>query len=164
MEISFKSLVLLVSLLLTGLTAGLCFTWSNAVTPGIGRLSDQGFLQAFQEMNRVIINPAFLIIFMGPAILLFVNAYQFRGENNFVFYSFLLAAIVYFTGVAMVTVFKNVPLNEMLDKTNLESATKAELALLREKFEQPWNSWHIVRTITSVTAFVALLTGVLFSK
>lgn len=164
MELSIKSTVLLISILLTGLTAGLCFTWTNAVTPGIGRLTDEGFLQAFQGMNRAILNPLFLIVFMGPVILLSLNAYIFKADQQVRFYTFLFAAILYFAGVAVVTVFKNVPLNEILDKTDLSTATSAELALLREKFEQPWNRWHMVRTVTSTAAFIALLVGALFGK
>ena len=60
MEFSINSITTISTILLTGLTAGLCFTWTNAVTPGIGRLDDLGYLQSFQEMNRAIINPLFL--------------------------------------------------------------------------------------------------------
>lgn len=40
MEIKIRLIVLMLSILFTGLSAGLCFTWSNAITPGIGRLDD----------------------------------------------------------------------------------------------------------------------------
>jgi len=164
MELSIKSTVLLISVLLTGLTAGLCFTWSNAVTPGIGKLADFSYLQSFQAMNRTIINPFFLIVFFGPVFLLFLNAYLFRGNYSTVFWLFLIAAILFFLGVGMVTIMKNVPLNELLDKTSLENSSKAELALLRAQFEHTWNSWHMVRTVTSITAFVLLLSGIIFNK
>ena len=59
MEFSINSITTISTILLTGLTAGLCFTWTNAVTPGIGRLDDLGYLQSFQEMNRAISNPLF---------------------------------------------------------------------------------------------------------
>lgn len=137
MEINFKMIVLLVSILFTGLTAGLCFTWSNAVTPGLGRLDDLGFLKAFQAMNRAIINPSFLIVFMGPSLLLFINAFVFKNSSQFTFTSYLVAAILFFTGVGLVTIFKNVPLNEILDKTVLETASNVELTELRKTFEQP---------------------------
>ena len=68
MEINFKIIVLIISILFTGLTAGLCFTWSNAVTPGIGRLDNISFLKAFQAMNRAIINGPFMLVFMGGVI------------------------------------------------------------------------------------------------
>jgi uncharacterized membrane protein len=164
MEFSIKTWILLTSILLTGLTAGLCFTWSNAITPGIGRLDNLNFLQSFQAMNRAIINPSFLIVFFGPAILLFLNAFLHKDTNIETFWLFLIAAILFFVGVGLVTIFKNVPLNEMLDKTVLEQASKLELEDLRKSFEQSWNRWHLIRTITSLSSFALLLVGIIFSK
>jgi uncharacterized membrane protein len=164
MELNFKIIVLILSILFTGLTAGLCFTWSNAVTPGLGLLDDLGFLKAFQAINRAIINPSFLIVFMGPSFLLFVNAFICKNTNQFTFTSYLVAAVLFFIGVGLVTIFKNVPLNEILDKTVLETASNAELAELRKTFEQPWNHWHMIRTVCSFTSFVFLVIGLLFNK
>lgn len=164
MEINFKIIVLMLGILFTGLTAGLCFTWSNAITPGIGKLDNLGFLQAFQAMNRTIINRSFLITFFSPVVLLFVNAYLHRNAHPSTFWSFLIAAVLFFIGIGLITVFKNVPLNEILDKTVLENLSAIELKDLRTKFEQPWNRWHIQRTVTSFIAFALLLIGVIYNK
>ncbi|MDV7140183.1 DUF1772 domain-containing protein [Maribacter sp. TH_r10] len=164
MELNFKLTVLTLSILFTGLTAGLCFTWSNSVTPGLGRLDDLGFLKAFQAMNRAILNPSFLIVFIGPCLLLFVNAFVFKNTNKFAFTSYLIAAVLFFIGVGLVTVFKNVPLNEILDKTVLDTASNVELAELRKTFEKAWNRWHIIRTACSFTSFTLLVTGLIFNK
>lgn len=164
MEINFKIIVLMLGILFTGLTAGLCFTWSNAITSGIGRLDDLGFLQSFQAMNRAIINCSFLITFFGPVILLFINVYLHRNAHPTTLWSFILAAILFFIGIGLITVFKNVPLNELLDKTMLENLSVIELKELRTKFEQPWNRWHIQRTIASFTSFLLLLIGFIYSK
>ncbi|WP_115462162.1 anthrone oxygenase family protein [Winogradskyella aurantiaca] len=163
MEINYKIIVLILSVLFTGLTAGLCFTWSNAVTPGIGRLDDISYLKSFQAMNRAIINAQFMLVFMGPIILLFFNAYLFKN-NDTGFCLFLIAAILFLIGIGLVTVFGNVPLNEILDKSNLESLSKLELQTLRSKFEQPWNRWHMVRTLSSLTSFLLLICGILYLK
>ncbi len=163
MEINIKIINLILSILLTGLTAGLCFTWSNAITPGIGRLDDISFLKAFQEMNRAIINGKFIIVFMGPIILLILNTYLYRN-NDVAFWLFFIAAILFFVGIGLITVFKNVPLNEMLETANLEVLSKVELQELRNKFEQPWNRWHLVRTLSSFLSFVLLVLGILNIK
>tara|TARA_R110001583_G_scaffold100925_1_gene247181 strand:+ start:282 stop:776 length:495 start_codon:yes stop_codon:yes gene_type:complete len=164
MEINFKIIVLMLGILFTGLTAGLCFTWSNTITPGIGRLNDLSFLQSFQAMNRAIINPGFLIVFFTPVVFLSVNAFLHRNAHPTTFCAFLLAAVLFFVGIGLVTIFKNVPLNEMLDKTVLENLSSIELKELRTKFEKPWNRWHIQRTITSFTAFALLLIGIIYNK
>lgn len=164
MELKIRIIVLMLGILFTGLTAGLCFTWSNAITPGISRLDDLGFLQSFQAMNRAIINPSFLIVFFGPVILLFINAFLHRNAHPMTFWSFTLAAFIFFLGIGLITVFKNVPLNELLDKSVLENLSIVELKELRTKFEQPWNRWHIQRTIASLTSFSLLLIGLIYSK
>ena len=46
---SMQPIVLAAAMLLTGIMAGIFFTWSNAVMPGIGKLDDLEFLQA---LNR----------------------------------------------------------------------------------------------------------------
>ena len=163
MEIKFKLIVLVLGILFTGLTAGLCFTWSNAVTPGIGRLDNLSFLKAFQSMNRAIINGKFMIVFFGPVILLFLNTYLFRN-NSISFWLFLAAAILFFVGIGLVTIFGNVPLNESLDASHLKTLSEIELQELRNKFEQPWNNWHTIRTLSSFGAFVFLIIGMLYSK
>lgn len=164
MELTMRSTVHLLSILFTGLTAGLCFTWSNAVTPGIGRLDHLAFLQSFQMMNRAIMNPVFFIVFFSPVFLLFVNSYLYRNTTPAIFYLFLVAGILFLAGIGWVTIFKNVPLNEMLDKTILETATQIELEELRKNFESSWNRWHMLRTVTSFTTFFLLLTGTLLTK
>ncbi len=164
MEPKFEMIVLFIAILFTGLTAGLCFTWTNAITPGIGRLDDLSFLRAFQSMNRTIINPSFAIVFLSPCLLLFVNAFLFKNSNQITFISFLAAAILFFAGIGLITAFKNVPLNEILDKTVLENATQIELAGLRKTFEKPWNDWHAVRTVCSFSSFGLLIIGMICNK
>ncbi len=163
MEFKLKFIVLMLGILFTGLTAGLCFTWSNAITPGIGRLDNLTFLKSFQSMNRVIINSRFIVVFFGPILLLFLNSYLFKS-NSTSFWLFLIAAILFFIGIGLVTIFGNVPLNEILDKSNLEALSKIELQELRNKFEQPWNNWHTIRTVSSFSAFILLIIGMLYTK
>ena len=41
-NLSIETAVVFITILFTGLTAGLCFTWTNAVTPGIGQMDESG--------------------------------------------------------------------------------------------------------------------------
>ena len=159
MELSLKFTSLVLTVLFTGLSAGLCFTWSNTVTPGLGRLDDLVYLQSFQQMNRTILNPMFFVVFFGPFFLNLVNIYLFKSNSSNLFWLLILAGVFYFFGVLLVTVFGNVPLNEMLDKTDLSIASNDELRQLREKFEVKWNRLHSIRTITSIISFLLLIIG-----
>jgi len=157
MEFIFENTIFISLILLTGLSAGLCFTWSNAVTTGIGRLDDLGYLSAFQQMNRTILNPVFFIVFFGPLLLNLVNIYLFKNTSSTIMWLLILATTIYFLGVVLITIFGNVPLNEMLDKTDLGSASIEELRSLRETFEVKWNRLHLIRTFTSIISFLLLL-------
>ena len=164
MDYSNQYIATVLLILLTGLSAGLCFTWSNAITPGIGRLNDFGYLSAFQQMNRRIINPLFIIVFFGPFFLGLVNIYQFKNELSSMTWLLIIGVAFYFFGVLLVTMFGNVPLNDLLDKTDLSKASFEELKLLRNRFEAKWNRLHFIRTISSVISFLLLILTLLVKK
>jgi uncharacterized membrane protein len=164
MEFNIETALLFMTILLTGLTAGLCFTWTNAITPGIGKMDDIGFLQAFQQMNRVIINPLFMIVFFGPFLLNIILIYLKYQNQDKSFWVFVVATTLFILGVAFVTVSKNVPLNEMLDRTQLASTSAEELKALRQRFENPWKQWHMVRTLSAIASFALLLVGLLMNN
>ncbi len=157
MDITIEPIGMTVLILLTGLSAGLCFTWSNAVTPGIGRLDDLGYLMSFQQMNRTIINPLFFVVFFGPTILGFINLYGFRNAASSVIWLLILAIAIYCIGVVLVTIFGNVPLNNMLETTELSSASPEDLKTLRATFEVKWNLLNLIRTFSSIISFLLLL-------
>ena len=153
-----ESIILVLAILLTGLMAGVFFTWSNAVKPGIGKLSDLEYLKTLQSMNRVILNNAFRIIFIGAIIAVaLVPIFYFHLYPKNIFWLFLSAFIIYWVGVFGITVLGNIPLNEMLDKTNLESITAEEIKALRKSIEVKWNNLNLIRSISSGLTFVLLL-------
>lgn len=152
-----QAIIVVLATLLTGLTAGLCFTWNNAVTPGIGQLADIGYLRSFQEMNRSIINPVFILVFFGPVFLQIANIFLFRASSSAVIWMVTVSAALYIIGVVLVTIFGNIPLNESLDKTDLMQASAEELKLLRDKFEIRWNSYHLIRTLCATLSFLLLI-------
>ena len=81
-----ETIILATAILLSGLMAGIFFTWSNAVKPGIGKLSDLEYLRALQSMNRVILNKAFIGIFLGSVIAVaLVPVFHFKLFPNNIF-------------------------------------------------------------------------------
>ncbi|MEH6537234.1 MAG: DUF1772 domain-containing protein [Psychroserpens sp.] len=161
MDITFQNIVLIVLVLLTGLSAGLCFTWANTVTTGIGRLDDFGYLNAFQQMNRTILNTTFFIVFFGPFFLNLISLYVFRNTSNSILLLLIMASAIYFIGIVLITIFGNVPLNELLDKTDLISASTDELRSLRERFEFKWNRYHLIRTYASIVSFLLIAISII---
>jgi len=156
-QIETKSIMLFIAILLSGLLAGIFFTWTNAVTPGIGKLEDLAYLQVFQHMNRAILNPLFFIIFMGALLFPATSAYYYKSNSKLIFRLLIIATTIYFIGVFIVTIIGNLPLNDLIDKSILESLSKTEIIELREKYEMKWNSLHLIRTITSTSTFFILI-------
>ena len=154
----YETIILALAILLTGLMAGIFFTWSNAVKPGIGKLSDIEYLTALQSMNRVILNNAFKIIFLGAIIAVaLVPVFYFNLYPKNIFWLFVFTLVIYWIGVFGVTVSGNIPLNEILDKTNLESITSEEIKTLRKSIEVKWNNFNIIRCISSAITFLILI-------
>ena len=157
-----ETIILASAIILTGLMAGIFFTWSNAVKPGIGKLSDIEYLRALQSMNRVILNNAFRIIFLGSIIAVaLVPVFYFNLYPKNIFWLFVFTLVIYWIGVFGVTVSGNIPLNEILDKTNLESITLEEIKTLRESIELKWNNYNLIRCISSGITFILLIVSFL---
>jgi len=153
-----QTITLLLATLSTGIMAGIFFTWSNAVTTGLARLTDLEYLRAFQSMNRTILNPAFFLAIFGPVILLPLSSFfQFKSASSTLFWLLLAASLVYITGVIIVTFSGNIPLNEILDKSALDGFSLEEAKSLRDRFENKWNSLNWIRTYSSLSAFLLLI-------
>ena len=157
-----ETIILASAIFLTGLMAGIFFTWSNAVKPGIGKLGDIEYLRALQSMNRVILNNAFRIIFLGAIIAVaLVPVFYFNLYPKNIFWLFVFTLVIYWIGVFGVTVSGNIPLNEILDKTNLESISLEEIKTLRESIELKWNNYNLIRCISSGITFILLIVSFL---
>jgi uncharacterized membrane protein len=158
-----ETIILASAILFTGLMAGIFFTWSNAVKPGIGKLADIEYLRALQSMNRVILNPAFIIVFIGAIIAVaLVPIFHFNLYPNHIFWLYIFAFVIYWIGAFGVTVLGNIPLNEVLDKTNLESITLEEIKNLRTDIEVKWNNLNLIRSVSSGITFLLLIATFLF--
>lgn len=150
------------SILLTGLLAGLFFGFQCSIINGLGALGNKEYLFSFQSINRVIQNPVFMISFMGPVILLPITCYiNYKTGSSDLFPFLLTSTLIYLIAVFGITIACNVPLNEMLDKFDIQSATDNQLQDMRTQFEAGWNRWHLVRTIASIIAFLTLIVPLL---
>jgi len=138
--------------------AGLFYAWSISVTPGLARIDNTSYLQAFQAMNRAILTPLFFLAFFGMVLLLPLLSYNlFRNDPGNQFLFVIIATFFYFIGVMGVTIFGNVPLNNTLESLQVEKMTAEQMAIFRQGFESKWNRLNYIRTITSLFSFFALV-------
>lgn len=165
MELLLKNTPLFLTILLTGLSAGLFYAWEVSVIPGTKQISDRSYLEAMQFINRAILNPAFYTIFLGSLICLFLSSYmQYRAGNNYSLLILLTATLCYLIGTFGVTVFGNVPLNESLDTVNLLNSNDEALKSIRTIYEKKWNYLHSIRTVFSVLTFIISLLNLFIHK
>ena len=68
------SALLFGSTLSSGLTAGLFFGWAVSVIPGTTKVSDRNYVATMQSINVAIINPIFMLSFLGTAVVLVAGA------------------------------------------------------------------------------------------
>jgi uncharacterized membrane protein len=80
------------------------------------------------------------------------------------FWLLLAATAVYTVGVIGVTFFGNIPLNNRLDRFELQTASVAETADQRREFETPWNRLNTVRTVSSTLAIILVILACLDQK
>ena len=157
-----ETLILASATFFTGLMAGIFFTWSNAIKPGIGKLSDLEYLRSLQSMNRVILNKTFKALFLAAIVsVALVPVFYVSLYPSAIFWVFVLAFVVYWAGAFAVTVRGNIPLNELLDKTDLESISLEEMKTLRTQIEAKWNRLNIIRSISSGVTFLLLIVSFL---
>jgi len=146
------------SILLTGLLAGLFFGFQCSIINGLGALGNKEYLLSFQSINKVIQNPIFFISFMGTVIVLPITCYlNYKIGGSDLFPYILSSTIIYIIAVFGITIACNVPLNELLDGFNIQSASDSQIQDMRLQFEAGWNKWHLIRTIASIASFTALI-------
>ena len=132
-----------------GLMAGLFAAFSYSVMPGLARTSDRTFVDAMQRINVAIVNGWFLLCFLGALVTSVLAAVLHLGSGS-VFWLTAAGAVLYIATLA-ITARRNVPLNNALDAAGPDTPSQTRAA-----FEAPWVRWNLVRTATSVAAFLAL--------
>lgn len=148
--------ILIISTFFTGIMAGLFFAWAVSVMNGLGKLPDREFIVSMQSMNRGILNPVFFLFFFGTLLLLPVCVYMNYRPNPGIGFWLIVAAMLLYIAVIVITMGGNVPLNNMLDSFPANNTTE-NMAAVREKFEVPWNRLNITRVICNMLSFLLLL-------
>ncbi len=149
---TLRSPVLLTASLACGLQAGTYYTWASGVMPGLARVDDRTFVHAMQQMNIAIVNPVFLLTFMGAPLLAAAAIATTDGAGRkwaIVGGAFALATVV-------ITVAGNIPLNNAIDAAGPIDKI-ADLGAVRAAFESDWVRLNIARAVTSAASLGCLV-------
>lgn len=138
-----------------GVVTGLLFAFSNFVMQALATLPREQGIFAMQQINEKIINPVFLIFFLGTPVLcafIAVNACLVLGSPGSVF--LLVGSTSYLIGPFGITVLCNVPLNNRLAAADLSDADG-----IWPDYQVRWQRWNHIRTYIGVASIGLLASG-----
>ena len=140
----------------SGMMAGLFSAFSSFMMKALSSLSDSNGIRAMQAINRLIVRPSFLLVFLGTGVL--CAASVMLGWN--VLGGSLLtttgATAIYILGCIVSTIVFNVPLNNQLEAVDPESEGGR---ILWTQYISKWTRWNHVRSVaTLVSTFLLALT------
>ncbi|MFI6489354.1 DUF1772 domain-containing protein [Streptomyces sp. NPDC050564] len=140
-----------------GLIAGVFYIFACDVMPSLARSDDRVFIEVMQNINDVIQNPVFFLSFMGALALTAVSAWQSRNSP---YRWWVFGALAAYALAFLFTVAVNIPLNNDLANAG-DPAKIADPAAVREKFEDTWVAWNVVRALLSTLALACLARALL---
>ncbi|MFD9706083.1 DUF1772 domain-containing protein [Lentzea sp. NPDC059081] len=124
-----------------GLMAGVFFSFSTAVMPGLADLPADQARAAMRRINARIQNPLFLLMFLGTAVLC-LGEVVFDGRY--------VGGLLYVVGAFLVTVVVNVPMNNRLERTD---------DTYWDEYLRKWTRWNHLRAAASLASAVILPLG-----
>lgn len=144
--------LVIAAILGSGLMAGLFFVFSNTVMAALGRLPAAQGMAAMQSINTTILNPLFLSLFMGTALLcllvIVVAALRWEEAGSWML---IAGGTAYVAGAFLVTMVFNVPLNNQLAALAASDPTSQEAWA---GYLGTWMPWNHVRTIACIAALL----------
>lgn len=133
-----------------GTVGGVFFAFSTFVMRALAQVPASHGVSAMQRINVAVINPLFLGVFTGTAILaascVVASFFPWSAPRS----PFILAAgLLYLAGSFFVTAACNVPRNDQLARLSAESP---EAAAYWPVYVREWSKWNHVRTAASAAS------------
>jgi uncharacterized membrane protein len=142
-----------VGVLGTGLVAGVFCGFSTFVMRGLAALPPAQGVAAMNAINVAAVQPAFMLVFIGSAVVCSVIAvvtFVLWPDEGTV--ELLVGSGLYLFGVFGLTIVANVPRNDALARLDPDTP---ETAAYWPTYLREWTFWNHVRTVASAAAAVA---------
>ena len=128
--------------------------------PGFSKLNDKDFIRAFQVTDNIIQNnqPLFMLIWIG-SILSVISTIVFSIFNINADYSIfiIVTGFFYLIGVQGLTISIHIPLNNNIQKIDVDKEDELKLNEVRKEFEIKWNYYNRIRTVVALTVTTLLM-------
>ena len=151
---------LIFSITLCSLVSGFIFTYAIVVMPGLSNLSNKEFIRAFQVTDAVIQNnqPIFMFTWIGSIVSLLITILtSVVGFELSETWLVVLFSVIYLFGVHGITIAIQIPLNNHIQKVEIEELNDEAITDERVKFERKWNYFNNIRTSISISVSLLLL-------
>lgn len=145
--------LVIVAILGSGLMAGVFFAFSTFVMQALARLPAAQGIAAMQAINITVINPLFMLGFMGTAVVCGILLVGYLTGLLVSSLWLVAGCLLYLIGTFGVTIVCNVPRNEALAKVD---ANTTDGASLWKVYVKEWTAWNHVRTGFALLAAGAL--------
>lgn len=140
----------------TAHTAGVFGDWAHTVMPALATTDDRTFVGAFQALDRAILNPLFLLAFMGALAFTGATALLHLRDGDRAVRRWVVPAFVLYLVAFVVTMAFHEPLNVVIRAAG-DPDRIADLGAVRDAFDETrWAAWHVVRTVATTAAFACL--------
>lgn len=143
----------------SGVVGGIFYAFSTFVMAALGSLPSAQGAGAMRAINVTVINPVFMLAFMGTTILCLVLA-----GGSMIWWGriggmlILAASLTYLIGCFGVTMLFNVPLNNQL-----AAVAPAQEAALWSRYLDVWTAWNHVRTLASMLSAILFTAALLLA-
>ena len=151
---------LIVSTLLCALVTGFIFTYAVVVMPGFAKLDDRDFIRAFQVTDGVIQNnqPLFMLAWVGSIVsvvaTMILGFIELHGIERWTVFAI---GFIYLIGVQGITIRVHLPLNNRLQRLEIDEMDPESLSKERNKFETRWNYFNNIRTLIAFAVSFSLM-------
>jgi len=153
-------IALVFAVLTCSLVTGFIFTYAVVVMPGFSKLEDKEFLRAFQVTDVVIQNnqPLFMLTWVGSIIsVLSVMAISILSLGVSDAWIIFVVGLIYLLGVQGITISIHLPLNNHIQKIDINDMNNQSLNQERTNFEMRWNYFNKIRTFIAFAASLSFL-------
>ncbi len=157
---SLLEVFLLLAVLSCSLVTGFIFTYAVVVMPGLSKLNDRDFLRSFQVTDGIIQNnqPLFMLTWLG-SIISVITTLIISAMNKDSEYALIIIAVcvLFLLGVQGLTISIHIPLNNHVQKIDLDNSDEVVIKKERTNFENKWNFYNKIRTLISFSVTCSFL-------
>ncbi|MEM7390889.1 MAG: anthrone oxygenase family protein [Verrucomicrobiota bacterium] len=129
-----------------GLNAGIFFAFSTFIMRALASLTTAEGVRAMQAINKTVITPLFMLVFMGTAVIALAEIIRFAVLPDSRNAMALAAALLYLLGTFGTTIRFNVPRNNRLEACEPESS---ETKAVWKDYLVTWTYWNHARTLAA---------------